>query len=74
MPCAIMAAPLRGECVAVTSPADKIPSHGTNQWAMTYALDFIHINHYKRPVWHKKTLASLLFGIFPNKRQNTANE
>jgi murein DD-endopeptidase MepM/ murein hydrolase activator NlpD len=33
--------PLRGEWVAVTSPADRIPSHGTDQLAQRFAYDFI---------------------------------
>lgn len=47
--------PLRGEWVAIQSPADKIPSHGTNAWGMTYAFDFLQLKtvHNAR-VWHNK--------------------
>ena len=33
--------PLRGEWVAVTSPGDRIPSHGTDVLAQRYAYDFV---------------------------------
>ena len=35
--------PLRGEWLADTTPAKKIPSHGTHKWGMTYAYDFVRI-------------------------------
>jgi hypothetical protein len=39
--------PLRGEWVAVTSPGDRIPSHGTDQLAQRFAYDFIRIDRRK---------------------------
>lgn len=37
-----LAAPIRGRCRAVNSPADKVPSHGTHAFAQTYAIDLVH--------------------------------
>jgi len=39
--------PLRGEWVAITSPGDRIPSHGTDLLAQRYAYDFIRTD--RRP-------------------------
>ncbi|MEI5991512.1 hypothetical protein A5881_003049 [Enterococcus termitis] len=36
--------PLRGEWHTPTTPAKKIPSHGTNRMGMRYAFDFLQIN------------------------------
>ena len=36
--------PLRGEWVAGTSPADRIPSHGTDVLAQRYAFDFVRMD------------------------------
>jgi hypothetical protein len=33
--------PLRGEWVAVRTPAHKIPSHGTELFGQRYAFDFV---------------------------------
>jgi len=35
--------PLRGEWEAEHTPAERIPSHGTDQLAQTYAYDFVRI-------------------------------
>jgi len=35
--------PLRGEWEAEHTPAEKVPSHGTDQLAQTYAYDFVRI-------------------------------
>lgn len=40
--------PLGGEWVAVNTPAEKIPSHGTDLWGQTYAYDFLRI------LWNEK--------------------
>lgn len=46
--------PLRGEWAAVHSPAERIPSHGTDQLAQRYAFDFLRFDprpgHRNRPV------------------------
>ncbi|SEG64910.1 Peptidase family M23 [Thermomonospora echinospora] len=35
-------APVRGRWVAVNSPADKVPSHGTHEFGQAYAIDLVH--------------------------------
>lgn len=37
--------PVRGRWVAVNSPADKVPSHGTHELGQTYAIDLVHVPH-----------------------------
>lgn len=37
--------PLRGEWVAATTPAHRIPSHGTDMLGQRYAYDFVRIDH-----------------------------
>lgn len=37
--------PLRGEWFTETSPANRIPSHGTNQFGLRYAFDFIKVSN-----------------------------
>jgi len=37
--------PLRGEWVAFHTPAERVPSHGTDQLAQRYAYDFLRIEH-----------------------------
>lgn len=39
--------PLRGEWAAATTPAHRIPSHGTNMLGQRYAFDFVRIDHRK---------------------------
>lgn len=39
--------PLRGEWVAATTPAHRIPSHGTDMLGQRYAFDFVRIDHRK---------------------------
>jgi len=57
--------PLRGEgWVAVTSPADRIPSHGTDMLGQRFAYDFIRTDersgrHYHRAGW----LRTLVLGV-----------
>ena len=35
--------PLRGEWAAINTPAYRVPSHGTNFFAQTYAFDFVRL-------------------------------
>lgn len=42
--------PLRGEWVAITSPGDRVPSHGTDQLGQRFAYDFIRTD--RRTGWH----------------------
>jgi hypothetical protein len=34
--------PVRGRWIAVNSPADKVPSHGTHELGQTYAIDLVY--------------------------------
>jgi hypothetical protein len=36
--------PLRGEWCAVTTPAERVPSHGTDYFGQRYAYDFAQLN------------------------------
>lgn len=36
--------PLRGEWYAPTTPAKKVPSHGTNRMGLRYAFDFLQVD------------------------------
>jgi hypothetical protein len=61
----VVAFPLRGEgWVAVTSPADRVPSHGTDALGQRYAFDFLRTDgrpglHYHPAGW----LRTLLIGV-----------
>ena len=45
--------PLRGDgWVAVNSPADRIPSHGTDMLGQRYAFDFLRVDGRNRLHWH----------------------
>ncbi|MGF1684210.1 M23 family metallopeptidase [Photobacterium minamisatsumaniensis] len=39
----VVSPPLRGKWNALNCPGDQIPSHGTNEWGMTYAYDFYRL-------------------------------
>jgi Peptidase family M23 len=56
--------PLRGEWVAVRTPAHRIPSHGTDLLGQRYAFDFVRPDH--RPGLHLHPAGGLrasLFGV-----------
>jgi hypothetical protein len=61
----VVAFPLRGEgWVAVTSPADRIPSHGTDMLGQRYAFDLIRVDERPRLHWHPAGWArTLLVGV-----------
>lgn len=48
MPAVAVDFPLRGEWVAANTPAERVPSHGTDQLAQRYAYDFIRIDRARR--------------------------
>jgi len=59
--------PLRGEWIAPNTPGYKVPSHGTNQLAQTYAYDFLQID-WRYPIkkfrfFKKPFIPALLFGV-----------
>jgi hypothetical protein len=45
----VVRSPVRGRWVAVNSPADKVPSHGTHELGQTYAIDLVHVPDPGRP-------------------------
>lgn len=54
--------PLRGEWTAVTTPAARIPSHGTDLLAQRYAYDFVRLDD--RGAYHPAGRArTLLLGV-----------
>ena len=57
--------PLRGEgWVAVNSPADRIPSHGTNILGQRFAYDFLMADQRTRLHYHPAGwLRTFLFGV-----------
>lgn len=57
--------PLRGEWFTKVSPADRVPSHGTDRFGLTYAVDFIKVNSGKRgyPTHNKNNLGYFFKGI-----------
>ena len=58
--------PLRGEWMAPTTPGYKVPSHGTDLLAQTYAYDFCQINwrYPKRMQCYRKSyISALLLGV-----------
>ena len=57
--------PLRGEdWVAINSPADRIPSHGTDMLGQRYAFDFLRADRRKRPYYHRAgMLRTLVLGV-----------
>jgi hypothetical protein len=57
--------PLRGEdWVAVNSPADRVPSHGTDMLGQRYAFDFIKVDERRRVHYHRAgLLRTLVLGV-----------
>ena len=56
--------PLRGEWMAVQTPATRIPSHGTDMLAQRYAFDLIRFDPRPGAPYHPAGgLRALLFGI-----------
>lgn len=57
--------PLRGEWNAPTTPAKRVPSHGTNRMGLRYAFDFLQLNwsNPKKPSYKVSFLHYLFFGV-----------
>lgn len=55
--------PLRGEWYTETSPADRVPSHGTDRFGLRYAFDFIQKD--QKDASHAGGSASYLLGGIP---------
>lgn len=58
-----IAFPLRGEWYTETSPADRIPSHGTDRFGLRYAFDFIQKD--QKEASHTGGSAAYFFGGVP---------
>lgn len=53
---ASVAFPLRGEWTALHTPAERVPSHGTDYFGQRYAFDFVRLvgpynKAYSKPIW-----------------------
>jgi murein DD-endopeptidase MepM/ murein hydrolase activator NlpD len=56
--------PLRGEWMAIQSPASRIPSHGTDLLGQRYAFDFVRFDPRQGARYHPDGgLRTLLFGV-----------
>ncbi len=57
--------PLRGEWMAPTTPAKKIPSHGTDQLGERYAFDFVRVDWERngKPFYRTSLLKYLFLGV-----------
>lgn len=54
--------PLKGEWMVMNSPGSKVPSHGTDYLAQTYAYDLLQVDWTRKPVrfYNKSTLDYIL--------------
>ncbi|MEX0691330.1 MAG: M23 family metallopeptidase [Gemmatimonadales bacterium] len=55
--------PLRGEWTALNTPAERIPSHGTDFFAQRFALDFIRLDWTTQRPGRGATWRHLLLGV-----------
>lgn len=56
--------PLRGEWVAPTTPAKRIPSHGTNRMGLKYAFDFLQVDQNNmNKFYDASTFRFLILGV-----------
>jgi hypothetical protein len=54
---------LRGEWMVLNSPGTKVPSHGTDYLAQTYAFDFLQVDWSHKPVkFYKKGFLDYILG------------
>lgn len=44
----ILSVPLRGSCRVQNSPANRVPSHGTNAFGSSYAIDLVPVDEHGR--------------------------
>jgi hypothetical protein len=55
--------PLKGEWMVINSPGTKVPSHGTDYLAQTYAFDFLQVDWSHAPVkFYKKSILDYILG------------
>ena len=56
-PAVLLDLPFRGRWLARNSPARRVPSHGSDAFGETYAIDFIAVDDRGRPAprtWRKQ--------------------
>ncbi|MDP1551678.1 MAG: M23 family metallopeptidase [Methanobacteriaceae archaeon] len=55
--------PLKGEWMVLNSPGTKVPSHGTDYLAQTYAFDLLQVDWVNKPLkFYKKSTLSYILG------------
>ncbi len=55
--------PLKGEWMVLNSPGTRVPSHGTDYLAQTYALDLLQVDWTHKPVkFYKKSFLDYFLG------------
>jgi hypothetical protein len=55
--------PLKGEWMVLNSPGTKVPSHGTDFLAQTYAFDLLQVNWNQKPLkFYKKSVLDYFLG------------
>jgi len=55
--------PLKGEWMVLNSPGTKVPSHGTDYFAQTYAYDLLQVDWNHKPVkFYKKSTLNYILG------------
>jgi len=55
--------PLKGEWMAINSPGTKVPSHGTDYLAQTYAFDLLQVDWNHTPLkFYKKSILDYILG------------
>lgn len=60
--------PLRGEWLSPTTPANKVPSHGTNKMGLRYAFDFLQVDWKRYNKFYKVSFPRFLFFGAPLKK------
>lgn len=58
-----LAFPLRGEWTAIHTPAERVPSHGTNYFGQRYAFDFARLQGPYKKAYRKPILQHLLGSV-----------
>jgi murein DD-endopeptidase MepM/ murein hydrolase activator NlpD len=61
---AVVDFPLRGEWRALNTPAERVPSHGTDYFGQRYAIDFARADR-TGTKFHGESLARHLFAVVP---------
>lgn len=55
--------PVSGEWVAINSPAERVPSHGTHYFGQTYAFDLARLNPQRAGFSNRNILRQFLFFV-----------